>query len=85
MQRKVLLALLRMCLYPAFFSPEISEIDIIKVFADLAGLKVGDKVIELDSCPIPDCPAEVTKKSMTKSSGETLLLLIKNSMAAKSK
>ncbi|WP_353937284.1 PDZ domain-containing protein [uncultured Pseudoalteromonas sp.] len=63
------------------FSPEISGIDIIKVYADpvadLAGLKVGDKVIELDSCAIPDCPAEVTKKSMTKNSGETLLLLIK--------
>jgi hypothetical protein len=27
----------------------------------LAGLKVGDKVIELDSCAISDCPAEVTK------------------------
>ncbi|WP_377109809.1 hypothetical protein [Pseudoalteromonas sp. R86517] len=51
----------------------------------MAGLKVGDKVIELDGCAIPGRPAEVTKKSMTKSSGETLLLLIKNSMAAKSK
>ncbi|KPW01362.1 hypothetical protein AN390_02516 [Pseudoalteromonas sp. P1-11] len=65
MQRKVLLALLQMCLYPAFFSPEISEIDIIKVYADsvadLAELKVGDKVIELDSCTIPDCPAKVAK------------------------
>jgi C-terminal processing protease CtpA/Prc len=54
-----------MCLYPAFFSPEISEIDIIKVYADsvadLPGLKVGDKVIELDSCPIPGCPAKVAK------------------------
>lgn len=48
-----------------FFSPESSEIDIIKVFADLAGLKVGDKVIELDGCAIPGRPAEVTKKSMT--------------------
>ena len=70
-------------------SPEISEIDIIKVYADsvadLPELKVGDKVIELDSCAISACSAEVTKKSMTKSSGETLLLLIKNSMAAKSK
>ena len=51
-----------------FFSPEISELDIIKVYADsvadLAGLKVGDKVIELDSCTIPACSAEVTKKSM---------------------
>ena len=47
-----------------FFSPEISELDIIKVYADLAGLKVGDKVIELDSCAIPGRPAEVTKKSM---------------------
>ncbi|MCP4051882.1 MAG: hypothetical protein GY739_02255 [Mesoflavibacter sp.] len=40
-----------------FFSPEISELDIIKVYADsvadLAGLKVGEKVIELDSCTIP--------------------------------
>ncbi|WP_164521607.1 hypothetical protein [Pseudoalteromonas sp. Xi13] len=45
-----------------FFSPEISELDIIKVFADLAGLKVGDKVIELDGCAIPACSAEVTKK-----------------------
>ena len=65
MQRKLYLALLQMCLYPAFFSPEISEIDIIKVYADsvadLAELKVGDKVIELDSCAISDCPAEVTK------------------------
>ncbi|KPV90133.1 hypothetical protein AN395_03472 [Pseudoalteromonas sp. P1-30] len=68
-----------------FFSPEISERDIIKAFADLAGLKVGDKVIELDGSPIPACSAEFTKKSMTKSSGETLLLLIKSSMAAKSK
>ncbi|CAM2840216.1 hypothetical protein PAT01_24220 [Pseudoalteromonas atlantica] len=72
-----------------FFSPEISERDIIKAYADpvadLAGLKVGYKVIELDSCAIPGRPAEVTKKSMTKNSGETLLLLIKNSMAAKSK
>ncbi len=62
-------------------SPEISEIDIIKVYADsvadLPELKVGDKVIELDSCTIPACSAEVTKKSMTKNSGETLLLLIK--------
>ncbi|WP_420875257.1 PDZ domain-containing protein [Pseudoalteromonas agarivorans] len=77
------------CVCIRLFSPEISEIDIIKVHADsvadLAGLKVGDKVIELDSCTIPACSAEVTKKSMTKSSGETLLLLIKNSMAAKSK
>ncbi|MCQ8821009.1 hypothetical protein NQT65_12430 [Pseudoalteromonas agarivorans] len=49
-----------------FFSPEISEINIIKVYADsvadLAGLKVGDKVIELDGCAIPACSAEVTKK-----------------------
>ena len=44
-----------------FFSPEISELDIIKVYADLAGLKVGDKVIELDSCTIPDSPAKVVK------------------------
>lgn len=62
-------------------SPEISEIDIIKVYADsvadLPELKVGDNVIELDSCAISACSAEVTKKSMTKSSGETLLLLIK--------
>ncbi|MEI8641307.1 hypothetical protein P4S68_10385 [Pseudoalteromonas sp. Hal099] len=48
-----------------FFSPEISEIDIIKVYADsvadLAGLKVGDKVIELDSCTIPACLLRLQK------------------------
>lgn len=40
-----------------FFSPEIKNISIMKVyensFAEKAGLKKGDIIIELDGCAIP--------------------------------
>ncbi len=51
----------------------------------MAGLKVGDKVIELDSCAISDCPAEVTKNDDKKQWWNAFTTNQKNSMAAKSK
>jgi S1-C subfamily serine protease len=70
-----------------FFNPEIKRIDILKVFensaAEKAGLKKGDKVIELDGCAIPGCDADTAKISFEKTTGDTLNLLVEHSDGSK--
>jgi len=64
-----------------FFSPELTSVNIKDVTkgspADLAGIKKGQKILSIDGCGIPSCPADKAKKLMSRKSGEVLPLLIK--------
>jgi len=63
-----------------FFSPELKSVNIKNVTAnspaDLAGIKKGQKILSIDGCEIPGCPADKAKKLMSRKSGEILPLLI---------
>lgn len=65
-----------------FLNPTIKQFKIIEVHsgssADLAGVKVGQQVLEIDGCVIPGCSANKAKKIMNKKAGEVLRLRVKN-------
>jgi membrane-associated protease RseP (regulator of RpoE activity) len=65
-----------------FFSPEVDELIVNKVIAnspaEKAGLKVGDKVLSLEGCNIPGCPASKVKGYLKSDSGTELHLVIEN-------
>jgi predicted metalloprotease with PDZ domain len=62
------------------FSAKIKEFKITEVSsnspAEKAGVKVGQKVLSIDGCVIPGCPARKAKKIMDKKRGEVLILRI---------
>lgn len=63
-----------------FFSPELVSADVIKIDADSpaekSGINVGDKLIAIDGCKIPGCPAKEGKKLISKLSGQLLPLTL---------
>jgi C-terminal processing protease CtpA/Prc len=63
-----------------FFSPELTEVKVKEVFAgspaELAGLEIGEKILAIDGCEIPGCPASKAKKLMARNIGDTLPLLV---------
>ena len=63
-----------------FFSPELTEVKVKEVFAgspaELAGLEIGEKILAIDGCEIPGCPASKAKKLMARNVGDTLPLLV---------
>ena len=63
-----------------FFSPELVSADVKKIDAgspaEKAGIKVGDKLIAIDGCKIPGCPAKEGKKLISKQKGEQLPLVL---------
>lgn len=65
-----------------FFSPKVMSFIIEKVTAnspaDKAGIVVGQKIVSIDDCKIPGCPASEAKQLMRKESGEILQLLLEN-------
>lgn len=64
------------------FSPTLISYTINKVKpnspAEKAGIIVGQKIISVESCKIPGCPASEAKKLMRKESGDILQLLLEN-------
>ncbi|WP_212747816.1 PDZ domain-containing protein [Pseudoalteromonas sp. S558] len=65
-----------------FFSPKITSFIIEKVEpnspAEKAGIVAGQKIISIENCKIPGCPASEAKELMRKESGEILQLLLEN-------
>jgi len=65
-----------------YFSPKLSEVEVTDVLpsspAELAGIKVGQKILSIDGCRVPGCPAYEAKELMNKKPGETLSLLVSN-------
>ncbi|WP_220492915.1 MULTISPECIES: PDZ domain-containing protein [unclassified Pseudoalteromonas] len=65
-----------------FFSPKITSFTIEKVEpnspAEKAGIVAGQKIIAIENCKIPGCPASEAKELMRKESGEILQLLLEN-------
>ncbi|MCJ8319803.1 MAG: PDZ domain-containing protein [Colwellia sp.] len=65
-----------------FFSPTVTSFIVKKVEpnspAEKAGIAVGQKIISIDNCKIPGCPADEAKKLMRKQSGEILQLVLEN-------
>ena len=63
-----------------FFSPELVSADVKKIDAnspaEKSGLKVGDKLIAIDGCKIPGCPAQEGKKLISKLKGQLLPLTL---------
>ena len=63
-----------------FFSPELMSADVKKVDpdspAERSGIKVGDKLITIDGCKIPGCPAQEGKKLISKLKGQLLPLTL---------
>ena len=63
-----------------FFSPELVSADIKKIDVDSpaekSGIKVGDKLIVIDGCKIPGCPAQEGKKLISKLKGQLLPLTL---------
>lgn len=63
-----------------FFSPELVSADVKKIDedspAEKPGIKVGDKLIAIDGCKIPGCPAKEGKKLISKQKGELLPLTL---------
>ncbi|WP_337880838.1 PDZ domain-containing protein [Rheinheimera sp.] len=64
------------------FSPEVQEFKIKQVhpgsLAEKAGLLAGQRIVSIDDCKIPGCPADKARKLMKKSAGETLQLQVTN-------
>lgn len=65
-----------------FFSPEIEEIRVKKVVANSpaenAGLKVGHKVLSIEDCNIPGCPASKAKAYLKSDTGTKLHFVVEN-------
>jgi C-terminal processing protease CtpA/Prc len=65
-----------------FFSPTVTSFIIKKVEpnspAEKAGIVAGQKIISIENCKIPGCPASEAKELMRKESGEILQLLLEN-------
>ena len=63
-----------------FFSPELKSVNVKEVIvgspADLAGVKKGQKILSIDGCEVPGCPAKKAKKLMARKPGDTLPLLV---------
>jgi len=63
-----------------FFSPELVSIDVKEVKpdspAEKSGIRVGDKLIEIDGCKIPGCPAHEGKRLISKPKGQLLPLML---------
>lgn len=63
-----------------FFSPELVSADVKKVEldspAEKSGIQVGDKLIAIDGCKIPGCPAQEGKKLISKLKGQQLPLTL---------
>lgn len=66
-----------------FFSPELAEVTVKEVFADspaeAAGVLAGQKILSIDGCDIPGCPASKAKKLMKRKSGDILPILVEES------
>ena len=78
--KKAVLVFQQKYLFSGFFSPELTEVKVKEVFADspaeLAGLVSGEKILAIDGCEIPGCPASKAKKLMARNVGDTLPLLV---------
>ena len=65
-----------------FFSPTLLSYTIKKVKsnspAENAGIIVGQKIISVENCKIPGCPASEAKKLMRKEAGDILELILEN-------
>jgi len=65
-----------------FFSPTVTSFIIQKVEpnspAEKAGIVSEQKIISIENCKIPGCPASEAKELMRKESGEILQLLLEN-------
>ena len=65
-----------------FFNTTITSYTITKVkpnsLAEKAGMVVGQKIVSVENCKIPGCPASEAKKLMRKESGDILKLLLEN-------
>jgi C-terminal processing protease CtpA/Prc len=70
-----------------FFSPELSDIKVKEIApnspAKEAGIKVGDKLVTIDGCEIPGCPAYEGKKLMSKPAGQELPLSLERADGSK--
>ncbi len=62
------------------FKPRLTQAIIAEIIessaAQEAGLRQGDKILAIDGCEIPGCPASKAKKLMSRKAGERLPLLI---------
>jgi len=65
-----------------FFSPKVMSFIIENVKpnspAEKAGIVAGQKIISIEGCKIPGCPASKAKKLMRKESGDILQLVLEN-------
>jgi C-terminal processing protease CtpA/Prc len=65
-----------------FFSPVVEELIVNKVLAnspaERAGLMVGDKVISINDCEVPGCPASKAKGYLKSDSGTELHFVIED-------
>lgn len=65
-----------------FFSPKVMSFIVKDVEpnspAEKAGIVVGQKIISIEDCKIPGCPAGEAKKLMRKEAGQILRLLLEN-------
>ena len=65
-----------------FFSPTLISYTVKQVKpnsrAEKAGIVVGQKIISVENCKIPGCPADKAKKLMQKEAGVILNLLLEN-------
>jgi C-terminal processing protease CtpA/Prc len=65
-----------------FFSPTLISYTVKKVKpnsrAEKAGIVVGQRIISIENCKIPGCPADKAKKLMRKEVGDILNLLLEN-------
>ncbi len=63
-----------------FFSPELDSASVTEVNidspADKSGIKIGDKLIAIESCKIPGCPARKAEKLINKPKGELIPLTL---------
>ncbi|MCW8832218.1 MAG: PDZ domain-containing protein [Colwellia sp.] len=66
-----------------FFSPELTSAEVKKIDAnspaEKVGIKTGDKLIAIDGCKIPGCPAQEGKKLISKLKGQVLPLILQRS------
>ncbi len=62
------------------FSPTVSRIEVKAVTpgapAEVAGLRAGDLITQIEDCKVPGCPGSTAKALMTKEPGQVLRLTV---------
>ncbi len=72
----------------SFFAPRLEDASVKEVVAgssaELAGLVVGQKILSIDGCDIPGCPAKKAQEIMQLESGDLLPILVEESNGTQS-